>query len=182
MQEGLDLQKLRLQSCVSKICYFVKLSGSNPKNATLFLETQDLLFEYTHNSQLFYGELLKSRVVKEFDVEALQAYALVVSVREAVTHHKPLEELKILLSKLEHIVTDPALVLTALMKIQAILRCLQVEQLLIGVVRAQGFHLGLDLLATCFSILMQFAKNNVVNCKSLLGMLSEAGSVLSEEQ
>jgi hypothetical protein len=81
MLECLDLKKLRLQNCVTKICYFVKLSGSNPKNSTLFLEAQDLLFEYTHNAQLYEEELLNTRVVKEFDVEALQAYALVGSIR-----------------------------------------------------------------------------------------------------
>jgi len=80
-EEGLNLQQLQLQSCASKVCYFVKLSGSNPKNGMLFLETQDMLYRYTNNAKLFSEELLHSRIIKEFDVEALQAYALVSGIR-----------------------------------------------------------------------------------------------------
>ncbi|MBS1889820.1 MAG: hypothetical protein JST59_00875 [Actinobacteria bacterium] len=100
LKESPELQKLRLQNCLTKVCYFVKLSGSNPRNGMLFLEAQDLLYEYTHHAELYSKELLNSHVVKEFDVEALQAYALVNSVREGVMHHKPMSDFGVLLKKL----------------------------------------------------------------------------------
>ncbi|MBS1889821.1 MAG: hypothetical protein JST59_00880 [Actinobacteria bacterium] len=59
------------------------------------------------------------------------------------------------------------------MKVQTILRCLRTDELLMGLVRSHILEISLEDLHTTFSVLIVFADDNLVNCQSLLDLLSQ---------
>jgi hypothetical protein len=61
----LDKNILNLEECLSKIFYFVKLSGSNPKNNILFQQGLEVFFDFTHTITNFYDMLQRTCSIEE---------------------------------------------------------------------------------------------------------------------